>query len=142
MKRLTSILIPLLLPLGVAAQGENSSQQGDSNSEIEEIIISGERPVSQLRQEMWSAEAEAYEVFNKYNDERRFKILCNMEESTYNRLERQVCKPNFEREAESEHGQHFLETLRTFLAPYANPGALPTDGSSSPAISMQAVIAS
>lgn len=148
MKRLIFISIQLLLSFSVEAQSgqdnSNTSNKPEAGQAIEEIVITGEKPVFQLRQEMWQAEQNAYELFNEYNDERRFEIHCSMQASTGSRFERQVCRPNFEIEANRLHAQNSLETYRTLLEPYAIPGGggINTDGSSSASVNTQAIISS
>lgn len=148
MKRLIFISVQLSLSFSVEAQSDqnNSStaNKPETGQAIEEIVITAEKSAFQLRQEVWQAEQKAYEVFNKYNDERRFEIHCSMQASTGSRFERQVCRPNFEINANRLHAQNSLETYRTLLEPYAIPGGggINSDGSSSASVNTQAIISS
>lgn len=148
MKRLIFNSLLLSLSFSVEAQtdqdGPNTANKPETRETIEEIVITGEKSAFQLRQEVWRAEQKAYEVFNEYNDERRFEIHCSMQAPTGSRFERQVCKPNFEIEANRLHAQNFLETYRTLLEPYAvaGGGGINTDGSSSASVNTQAIITS
>ena len=102
--RIAAIAFALGLPLSASAQQARSAQEQQARPE--EIVITGERSV--LRTQMMETEKRAYEVFNKFNDEKRFKISCNMHQPTGTRLSRQVCEPDFVSEAAAEHGQDFL----------------------------------
>lgn len=85
---------------------------------IDEIEVTAEPSLVRLRTRMWEAEQEAYDTFNKFNDERRFHITCSMQAPSGSRIERQVCRPGFKIEATAVHGRAYWESLRAFLDPY------------------------
>lgn len=139
--RNTTIVFMLCLPYcALAQQGEHSPAQEEARGMPEEITVTGERSLPQLRLQMMDAEKRAYDVFNKFNDEKRFNISCSMHQPTGTRFESQVCQPEFQIQATRAHGQAFLETYRTFLEPFQ--GGPVTDGSSSASMSVGGAIAS
>lgn len=140
-----ALLLALLSlpPNAIAQENDAGGRSDDSSSHPEEITIKGERPQFQLREELWSAERKAYELFNRFNDERRFEISCGMRQPTGTRFETQICQPRFVQEATSANGQAFLESYRRFLEPYIiGEGAPATDGSSSSSMPAEIRIAS
>jgi len=130
-QRLIALFISMLvMPPCASAQDEATPP--------EEIIVTGQRSVLNLRLDMWNAERAAYETFNAFNDEPRFDIHCSAHQIVGTRLERQLCQPEFEIQAQARHGREFLDSYRAFLAPLytgsGNPvsagGQPPTDGTS------------
>jgi hypothetical protein len=83
----------------------------------EEVIITGGQPAWQLHRDMLAAERRAYELFNQYNDEKRFEIQCSVTEGTGSRFSDQTCMPRFQLKAYQEHAQQYLESLRTAFDP-------------------------
>lgn len=89
----------------------------------EEIVITGGQPVWQLRRDMLVAERRAYDVFNQYNDEKRFETRCSTVEGTGSRFRDQACMPSFELEAYREHSRQYLDSLRTAYGAYGPDGS-------------------
>lgn len=77
----------------------------------EEVVITGERSTMQLRLQLFEAERRTYELFNALNDEARFDISCSVQARTGSRFEQQVCRPEFEIQAERAHAQSYLDTM-------------------------------
>ncbi len=102
--RIAAIAFALGLPLSASAQQARSAQEQQARPE--EIVITGERSV--LRTQMMETEKRAYEVFNKFNDEKRFNISCSMHQPTGTHFSRQVCEPDFVNEAAAAHARDFL----------------------------------
>ena len=94
-----------------------------SSEQTEEIIITGRT----LYERMLSAEVRAYDIFNRFNDEKRFMISCSQYQPTGRIVAKQVCSPAFEIEALRTQAQDFHESLRHLII----PGGLP-DGSVMP----------
>ncbi|MEY4640111.1 MAG: hypothetical protein RLZZ227_105 [Pseudomonadota bacterium] len=88
----------------------------------EEIIVTGERSTMQLRIQVMEAEVQAYEIFNQFNDDRRFDISCSVQERTGSRFVQQLCEPEFIIQANRGHALDFLSTM---------PGRSASEGSSS-----------
>lgn len=109
--RLKVALFLSLLCDSIVAQ-ENLLEQDQAGLEVpEEIVVTGERSNLQLRLELMELEKQAYELFNQFNDERRFDISCSVQKPTGSNLSRQVCQPEFEIQATRAHAQDFLESI-------------------------------
>ena len=103
----------IVLPFNAVAR-DNEIAAEKSTAEPEEITVTGKRPLFQLRQELWRAEKAAYDVFNQFNDEARFKIHCNLHEPTGTRIRTQVCTPEFQLRATREHAQNYFYSFGQF----------------------------
>ena len=132
--RIASMSLILCLPLAASAQ--------QSNTLPEELLIIGERNLYQLRNQMLEAEKQAYEIFNKFNDEKRFNISCSVKARTGSIFKAQLCQPEFEIQASRAHGQAFLESYRNFLGSETISGVPNTDGSAVQAMPMADLVAS
>lgn len=122
-RRITPIIFVLFIPVFATGQENNNPEGEGPQRQAEEILITGERPLQQLRTQMWNAEKQAYDIFNKFNNESRFNITCQMHQPTGTRIERQICRPNFVAEATAAHGQAFLENYRALLDPGTTTGS-------------------
>jgi hypothetical protein len=121
MKRhLTIVLFSLCLSCGAFAQQEASTSPQTLRNLPEEVVITAEPSLMKLRLQVMEAENDAYDLFNKFNDEERFRISCNMHQPTGTRIERQICQPEFGREATRAHGQDYFENARELLNYMAN----------------------
>lgn len=105
MKIKVLVLASALLVSGSASAIQDEADRGNP----EEIVIKGERL---LIKRMWDAEANAYDIFNKFNDEKRFKISCSIHKVTNSQFVNQTCSPEFVLRASKEHALDYLETLR------------------------------
>jgi hypothetical protein len=107
---IATIALVLCLPLSAWAQQGAALQPQQAQDQPEEIVISGKRPM--LRTQMMAAEKTAYDIFNKFNDEKRFDVSCSMQQPTGTHLEGQVCLPNFVLDADAVHARAYWEQLR------------------------------
>jgi hypothetical protein len=123
-----AIVVALCNPLGVLAQSGSPPTVPEGQAQPEEVIVVGQRQLLQLRTQMWEAEAAAYALFNRFNDEKRFDISCSMHQPTGTRINRQVCQPEFEIQAARGHAQDFFDGLGSA---FDQPGSLP-NGSIAP----------
>lgn len=106
-KRSIVMIVMMGLASGGAAQPTASPTQ-----EVEEVTVTGQRAAMALRLQLEQAEKSAYDLFNKYNDDKRFRISCNEEAPTGSNFKRQVCQPEFERRAMSAHAYDYLGSLQ------------------------------
>jgi hypothetical protein len=112
----TTIMIVLSIPLFVQAQqDEPIAGQEPRAQPIEEVLVTGERFMYQLRTQMMEAEQKAYEIFNQFNDEKRFNISCSTHQPTGSRIQRQVCQPGFQLDASRLHASQYVESTREAL---------------------------
>jgi hypothetical protein len=103
------------------AQQDDLPSATDAKEYIEEIVVTGESQKHQLRLQMLGAERAAYDLFNQFNDEKRFDIYCSVQTPTGSRIqsEEQHCQPNFEIEALRSHSRDYLESLRLLYDLYS-----------------------
>ena len=137
MKHHVILLVSTLgMPLSAAAQNAPAS-----NEEPEEIIVVGQRTVMKLRLEMWNLEKRAYEVFNTFNDEKRFDISCSAHQISGTRVERQLCQPEFEIQALAQHGRGYLDSYRAFMEGcYMGNCEIPPPTDGAPTVSAPATV--
>ena len=84
----------------------------------DEIIIIGRDSLGQLRRDMLAAEKDAYDIFNKFNDEKRFMTTCGDAQRTGTRLTHQSCQPEFVRRATADYARDHLESYREFMSEF------------------------
>lgn len=112
-----ALLFTIWMPVGAFAQ--NGATAPESVETPEEVIVIGNRNVLELRLQMYDLERAAYEMFNQFNDERRFEISCGEQEPTGTRFKNQLCQPHFVREAAAQHGRAYWENLRAYMDGYS-----------------------
>lgn len=117
--RIIPKLCLLCVSLSTQAQQEELVQAPESQRDIEEVMVTGQRNLLQLRMQVITAEKNAYDIFNKFNDEKRFDISCSMHQPTGTRIERQVCQPEFQIEATRAHARAYFDNLCDLLC-YGN----------------------
>ncbi|MGV3591697.1 MAG: hypothetical protein ACO1PZ_08390 [Gammaproteobacteria bacterium] len=115
--------------------------QQDANEEPEEVVVVGNRHLMALRLDMLDAERLAYEVFNRFNDEKRFEIHCSLQSPTGSRLEKQVCEPEFEIQAKRTHARHYFENTREMLNQFAAVAVIPNENTPPVYVPAEAMIA-
>lgn len=76
--------------------------------EMEELIITGERPTNLLRREMFDTQDQVYEMFNTLNEEDEYDMICHKEARIGSQIKYQVCKPAFMWNAISEASEDAL----------------------------------
>lgn len=104
------LVLALLCAASVAAHAANSAPS-ESQEIPEEIVVTGERSAIQLRTQLMEAEKQAYEIFNRFNDDRRFEISCSHSAPVGSRFTRQVCMAEFEIQAMRGHAQDYLAAM-------------------------------
>lgn len=118
-----------------AQQNESLASQVAMAGEIQVTgEIAGNSSSMQLRLQMMDAEKKVYEIFNKYNDEKRFTVHCSMQQPVGTRIESQVCTTQFENEAARVHAQAYYENTRETITSMAGCG-LNTRGCQPPVFS-------
>lgn len=120
--RTAALLFTLNLPVIAVAQPNEARPSPNLRDLPEEVIVSGDRNLYTLRAQMLDAEKRAYDVFNKFNDERRFTISCSTSERTGSRFKRQSCTPRFQIDATAAHARGYFDTLRDHLDEEHNEG--------------------
>ncbi|MCC6201503.1 MAG: hypothetical protein IT494_00685 [Gammaproteobacteria bacterium] len=120
--RWTLLAVASCLATGVAAQTDETPPAA-----IEEVTITAPRATRSQRLQLQRAEQRAYDLFNRYNDDKRFRISCSEEAPTGSKFKRQVCQPEFEQQALRAHGQAYLDSVQAMLDPgRADEGTIPS----------------
>jgi hypothetical protein len=87
-------VVVLLLPLSAVCQSLPLVSE-ESSGTMEEVIVLGSMPLTQLKREMYRAEEDLYDLFNSNNSDVAFDIRCYEEAPTGSKIKRRVCRPNF-----------------------------------------------
>lgn len=112
MWRKTGTLVGCLFcVVSAAAQQADDSSRVGGQEEPEEIVVTGQRSTLQLRIQLMEAERAAYNVFNQFNDDRRFDISCSVSAPIGSRFERQTCQAEFEIQAMRGHAQDYYNNM-------------------------------
>jgi hypothetical protein len=116
-----TLTFPLQTLAAIADQPPPASSAEASTPENtqEEIIITGEKI---LLDRIWAAEKKAYDVFNTFNDEKRFEINCSKHSPTGTLFNNQLCLPAFQLDALQGQAQDYRESLLNFIAPPGGGG--------------------
>ena len=117
--------IMLLCFLGIPGEAR-AAMEDVLQSLPEEVVITSQQPLYELRSRMWEAEQEAYSLFNQFNDDKRFEIQCTRRAPTGSRISRQDCDTAFERQANAEHAAAYTESVRAALGQGGSPFAMPS----------------
>ena len=118
--RIASIAFALSMPLSALAQQNVASRELELQSQPEEIMIMGER-VQKLRTQMMEAEIQTYDLFNKFNDDKRYQVNCSIRSPTGTHFNKVVCDTGFEREAMQEHARDYADNLAFGTTPSSIP---------------------
>jgi len=113
--RIVATAFALCLPLSALAQ-QNVAVLEKERQSPEEVMVIGER-VHKLRTQMMEAEIQTYDLFNKFNDEKRYAVNCNIRPPTGTRFKKVVCYTGFEGDALAEHGRDYAENLSLGTTP-------------------------
>jgi len=93
----TAIAVTLLsLPiLGISQESPAPQSQAPASDELEEIIVYGGAPLTQLRVQVYKAEDNYFATFNELNSTDEFDIHCRREAPTGTRIAQRVCRAKF-----------------------------------------------
>lgn len=76
----------LALPVAAIAQDDDA---------VDNIVVTGEKSMSDLRRDLIQAEDDFYSLYNKLNDDNEFDVRCFYETPTGLRKKVHVCRPVF-----------------------------------------------
>ncbi len=91
-------LFVAVLALPLTAAGEEDV--------IDDIVVTGEKSMAELRRELAKAEKEFYSLYNDLNDDNDYDVRCRMESPTGVRKRYQVCRPVFFSEARNREDKN------------------------------------
>ena len=95
--RTALIVAVLAFPLAAA---------GDDADTIDDIVVTGEKSIADLRRDYTAAESEFYSLYNELNDDNDYDVRCRMESPTGVRKKYQVCRPVFYSEARNRENKN------------------------------------
>lgn len=95
------MLVLALAPAGMSQTANIEESDPASSESIEEIVVYGEKSVSDLRRDVYKAEENFFDLFNSLNQDFEYDVNCYYEVPTGTHLRRHVCKANFVVEATS-----------------------------------------
>ena len=104
-------LIIFLACIHQIASAQEAEQ--DASDVMDEVVVQGEKSLTRLRQEIYTAEDDFYAQFNSINDDDDFDIHCFKEARTGSRVMRRVCRANFERKATAEEARGLMAGFPT-----------------------------
>jgi hypothetical protein len=111
---LLSVLLYSVVPFQQACAQEAGEQAPGA---MEEVTVIGEKTLLELEREYILAEDNFFEMFNEFNDDWRYEVVCKKETPTGSHIKRRVCRSRHQMELWSEAGK--AELLRG----HADPGA-------------------
>jgi hypothetical protein len=119
--RHAAFFVAVCMPVIAQAQQDAPRAPVPGAEKPEEITVTGDRNRFQLRLQLMDAEKHAYDIFNRFNDEKRFEISCSTQQATGKFLTNQLCEPAFVSEASAIHANAYLQNLQNFMNPEPQP---------------------
>jgi hypothetical protein len=105
----------------VGHAGETSTGANPNNQTIDDIVVVGQKSLSDLRRDVYQAEEDFYAVFNRLNDERDYNVRCFYEKATGTNIKNHVCRARFVTKAYSSHAARNGNDLTRVANQSANP---------------------
>lgn len=76
---------------------------GDTEPGIDEIVVTGEKPITDIRREIREVEFRLYSEFNRLNDKDEYDIFCRKHRPIGSQILRNECKARMYWQALEEH---------------------------------------
>jgi len=92
------VLLFALTPLGMCRIAAAQQAEPGPTETIEEVVVYGNKSLSQLRRELYKAEDAVIDLFNSLNSDDEFDIRCYKEAPTGSHIKKRVCKTNYVRD--------------------------------------------
>ena len=106
------------------ADPDQESQENVSQRPIEEILVTGERTLLTMRNEIIREEENLYRIFNELNSHDRFDIKCKVERRTWSYILARNCYPKFFTDLRRAENSFALSELRQAFGPDGVDSAL------------------
>lgn len=102
-----------------AAETVSQDQPADEvpaqqEQEMEEITVIGQKLISTLRQQIYRAEDNAFEIFNTLNDDDEYDVHCEMVARTGTLIRKRMCLPNFYHRATADNSAELLGLITNY----------------------------
>ena len=114
--RIILALFVAVLAFPMAASGAASNDEA-----IDDIVVVGQKSLSQLRKDVFEAEEDFYSVFNKLNDEKDYDVRCFYEKPTGTHIKNHVCRARFVTKAFERHARRNRNNLSSVANQNADP---------------------
>ena len=114
--RIILALFVAVLAVPMAASGAASNDEA-----IDDIVVVGQKSLSQLRKDVFEAEEDFYSVFNKLNDEKDYDVRCFYEKPTGTHIKNHVCRARFVTKAFERHARRNRNNLSSVANQNADP---------------------
>ena len=88
-------LLFVLAPSGMCQDESVQEAERESSDTIEEIIVYGNKLLSQLRLEVYLAQDTTFDLFNSMNSDDEFDIHCYEEAKIGSHVMERICRPNY-----------------------------------------------
>jgi len=88
-----------------------ASQAAEPNNAIEQIDITGERPLMQLQLELQQAEAAVFELYNQLNSTNDFDVSCGRQTPTGSRIPIWECEARYLKRARGYNVQEAMDPM-------------------------------
>ncbi len=89
------VLLFALAPFGMCQNALVQEVEPETSDTIEEIVVHGNKSITQLRLELYRAQEVAFDLFNSLNSDDDYDIHCYKEAPIGSHIMRRVCKPNY-----------------------------------------------
>lgn len=94
---------------------------GQDDEAIDDIVVVGQKSLSDLRRDVFQAEEDFYSVFNKLNDEKDYDVRCYYEQPTGTHQKNHVCRARFVTQAFAKHASRNRNDLSRVANQDADP---------------------
>jgi hypothetical protein len=81
---------------------------GADGQSIEEITVTGQRSMFDLRMQVEDAEDAMFALFNEVNTDDQYDVICTVETRVFSHMKQRVCLPVYARDAEMDEAQNML----------------------------------
>lgn len=104
------MLVLISIGIGISSRAQEAEQVPEAPTEtMEEIVVYGDQSLATLRQVIFRAEENFFDLFSSLNDDEEYDIRCFYETPTGTLIRRHVCRANFVTDATSAEAA----TIRT-----------------------------
>lgn len=113
----TGCLLVLSVALATLCQvGFAQEKTAEASESVEEIVVYGEKSLSNLRSEMYGTEEDFFDVFNALNSRDEFDIDCDFRTPLGERRRYHVCTPKFAVKSEVVASARYIHSLQLAAA--------------------------